>query len=357
MQTYFSTFVAGAEPLIEKALKKRPKDKLKLLDMFPGLIVYDADYAVRDLRNWGFFNNTFALIRAYELKGENLVRKLVREIENDKGVKRAISKVVPIRGRGKTPIKLVVMRENKEETTREPFINKFEKFLTSVKGIEINPHKAEYELWLYIHKDPSPSNPDRCHGMFGLRLTQPDPNRRKIRPGELRPELAHLLALASEPSPKDVVLDPFAGRGAIPIARAKNFPYKQVIAADGGKVQVDELKKSVQRARKKIKVLENDSFSFPLVKDKTIDKIITDPPWGKYKQFKTPREVLYKEMLAEFDRVLKPRGMAVVLMGAMEQFEEALNTGPNKATFRVLAKYPILVSGHKANIYKLSKEH
>lgn len=60
----------------------------------------------------------------------------------------------------------------------------------------------------------------------------------------------------------------------------------------------------------------------------------------------------YGEMLKEFSRVLKKNGIAVVLIGRPEIFEEAVQK--QSENWKLLTQYPILVSGQKATMYKLS---
>ena len=59
---------------------------------------------------------------------------------------------------------------------------------------------------------------------------------------------------------------------------------------------------------------------------------------------------LYTKMLKEFKRVLTRDGRIVVLTGAKEEFEMALD---QESAFELVEKFNMLVSGKKAAIYKL----
>jgi len=85
--------------------------------------------------------------------------------------------------------------------------------------------------------------------------------------------------------------------------------------------------------------------------DGSIDRIVTDPPWGNYNGMPSgDLKALYQDFLRETQRVLKPGGVAVTLSG---------NTGLDGlirgSELKLLKNIPILVSGKKATIFKLQK--
>ena len=63
---------------------------------------------------------------------------------------------------------------------------------------------------------------------FGTRISYNYDKIKSKQKGKLKTELAHLLSFLSAPSPKDIILDPFAGYGAIPKERIHSFPYLQL---------------------------------------------------------------------------------------------------------------------------------
>ena len=68
-----------------------------------------------------------------------------------------------------------------------------------------------------------------------------------------------------------------------------------------------------------------------------MDRIISNPPFGK--QLSTPEEIgpLYRDMVREHDRVLKPDGRAVLLVADAPSLHEAAHAVGWKRTqhFRV----------------------
>ncbi len=83
-----------------------------------------------------------------------------------------------------------------------------------------------------------------------------------------------------------------------------------------------------------------------------ITKIVTDPPWGLYENIENI-ESFYSAMIKELVRVLKPKGIIVLLTARKDEFEKILSKQKN---LELLEKYEILVSGKKSGIYKAKKK-
>jgi len=86
--------------------------------------------------------------------------------------------------------------------------------------------------------------------------------------------------------------------------------------------------------------------------DNSINKIITDPPWGLFDK-NIDLEHFYNKVLNELNRILIPKGLIVMLTAQKKIFENLIN---QSKSFKLLEKYNILVSGKKASIYKLQSQ-
>ena len=80
------------------------------------------------------------------------------------------------------------------------------------------------------------------------------------------------------------------------------------------------------------------------MEEKSIDAIITDPPWGHYK---INDDAFPVKMFDFFGRLIKDGGRVVVLYANEDNFIKAV-----PCCFKLLEKIPILLSGRKAVIYK-----
>jgi tRNA G10 N-methylase Trm11 len=210
-------------------------------------------------------------------------------------------------------------------------LQKLEKLLSNKLRLKVDRSKPDLEI-------------REGYGIVGLRLTH-NPNYEKtLHKGELSPKLAHIMCLLADLNKHDVVLDPFAGYGSIPIECARNFKVKQVIASEKDKGVFRILQEKTKKLKSKIITGRWNALDLVSLRDNSIDKIITDPPWGFYNNKKGSLREFYKIMFDEFIRVLKPGGLIIILMGQKELFSEIISNNPK---LNLINKYDTLVSGKK----------
>lgn len=230
-------------------------------------------------------------------------------------------------------------------SVRRSLLKALEAIILKIYGMRLNIKNPDLEFWFLLRREG--------YGFFGIRITYQSRKEKYRERGELRKEIAYIMSLISDPSPEDIVIDPFAGYGSIPLERAKNFSYKEIIAVDKDKNLVSRLKEKVKTFKRKITIIWGDALALDETPDFYVTKIISDPPWGEYK--KIPNlEKFYEAMLREFNRILKPNGIIVLLIGAKEIFEKVLQAKFSRVLL-LKRKYDILVSGKKAAIYCLVK--
>lgn len=336
MKSYFSTFVAGAGPIVEGALRKRDP-AVNVTTLLDGLIVYQTDLAPGVLRNFRFFNNTFVLLEQYPQLSLQKVPATLRQLARNTGLVRSLVPYLPSRVLG---FRIIVSHENQYAATDRAALRLLEARLQQGGKLRVSIEKPDTEFWLLLRREGM--------GLFGFRLT--DERVKKLHPGELRPELSNILCLAAGLRQGDVVCDPFAGYGSIPIECAYNFPVREVLASDEDPALAAALKERVQK-KSTIKVARMDAHALGYA-DGSVSRIITDPPWGIYMTIDDP-DRFYRGILTEFARVLKKGGMAVVLMGNKEVFEAAL---AQVAALSLVRRHDILVSGKKAGIYVIRRD-
>lgn len=343
MKTYFSTFITGTQEIVKKFLVKRGM-KIKLL--LDGLVVYEFDYPEREIRNFSIFNNTYLLLQSFSNLDPNAksLEKILAVVAHDKDLSHKIAVNLPSRRRN---FKIVSSLENRMVPVSRALLRTLEAVILRTRGMRLNIKKPDLEFWALLRREG--------YGFFGIRITYPFRDESYREKGELRKEIAYIMSFISKPSPKDVVLDPFAGHGTIPLERAGSFPYKEIIAVDKDGYLVSKLKQKIKTFRKRITVIRGDALTLNEIQDGSVDKIISDPPWGEYKEIPT-LEKFYEAMLKEFNRILKPDGIIILLIGAKEIFENVLQ-GKFADTFWLKRKYNILVSGKKAAIYQLVRNY
>jgi tRNA (guanine6-N2)-methyltransferase len=325
---YASTFVAGMGPVTQFALQKALKQvRIERLD--DGIVLYRTASTPEQVRLLRFVHNSFAILSfTHILDRADPLKSLVKHIREDEYLEKNILK----RGQFGLQVSLESALTKLHPLQRE----KLEKRLAQV-GLRPGTLKSEVELWLLIRREG--------YGFLGQRLTRHETYDHKLHPGELKPDLAHLLCLLSDPKPADVFLDPCAGHGGIVRERAKAFPYAKILAGDSDL----ELMKDLRKAAGMFKNFETGRWDVRVlhgIADRSVDAIVTDPPWGSFAKVPDLKG-LYADMLKSFARVLKPGGRCVILTG---------RDGPldaNVPGFARIAQHDILVNGQKARVHVL----
>ncbi|MGB0061967.1 TRM11 family SAM-dependent methyltransferase, partial [Candidatus Binatus sp.] len=155
----------------------------------------------------------------------------------------------------------------------------------------------------------------------------------------------------SEPREDDVVLDPFCGAGTILIERAHLGRYAVLLGSDRDAAALAAARVNVGARYKPIQLENWDAGALPLG-DASVNKIVTNLPWGiRYGSHGENRK-LYPLWFKEFARVLK-RGGAMVLLTSewrlMRELERTRKIAPSKIIrVSVLGKPAAIYICHKA---------
>ncbi len=181
---------------------------------------------------------------------------------------------------------------------------------------------AFLEIWLTIRG---------ARAVCGVRLTDKTMRHRTYkeehRPAALRPSIAASMVRLAGAAPAMWVLDPMCGTGTI-LAEQIDLSKKRKagrIETMGGDIEMDALRASATNLKKvgPTTLALWDARRLPLPKH-AVDRIVSNPPFGK--QLSSPDDIipLYKHCAREWNRVLKPGGRAVLLVADQDLLREAL---------------------------------
>ncbi|MBI2592382.1 hypothetical protein HYW36_02815 [Candidatus Saccharibacteria bacterium] len=311
MQSYMATFVAGCQDIMLRQLKQMPLNKLKVTNLDESSVTFDSDYPIEKLIELRFFTNIYLII------------------SEPGGLPKATFK-------GKY-FRLMMLKNGEPAQINVPERANLETRIKQDLGLEPNTHFSKNDFYLI----------ERASGkkLFTLRLPRAKFKREKLSAGELRPEIAHILCLVAGIKAKHIVLDMFAGYGSIPLEAVRGFGCRQFIAVD-----IQKLPSRHENAS--IRWHEADARNLDFLANSSIDRVVTDPPWGSYeKSGEAELSGLYKQFLGAMYRVLKRDGIAVILSGST-LLDDIIQ---NNQDLKILKAHPILVSGKKAKIFKLQK--
>lgn len=321
---YFATFTSGTQEIIGKRLQRFANTELKVDELQDGLVLFTSSLSANQLSELRFFNNVFGVLA-----------DLGAQPSIDAAAKQATQSDMSVLPH-KPGFKIYTRMGNQTIGLKE--LGALQQAVVDQTGGMPDSFQPNLELLLWLRDDG--------RALWGWQLPRPGFKTRKLEQGELRPELAHIMGLLASLDSKDSVLDPFAGYGAIVRECLQGFHCQEVIAVEYNEHLVPHLK-SIPH----LIAHHGDAARIPHVPTRSIDRVITDPPWGKFAGAGPEHlEHIYHESLIQMHRVLRLKGCAVILTAVPFLAKLAGEVG-----FTVEKQYHILVNGQKADLYKLRK--
>ena len=328
MAEFISTFTTGFQDIVRDDLPKRIRG-CKILEIYDGLVYYSFNGNSRDLSKIVYFNNTFFVLKTIKNKNANFT-DIITAIATD-------TKYYLV---NKGTFRVRFMKENQFTHVDAKVMNKAEQIVINNSKLKINRLSPTTEIWYSIRRDG--------FGFCGQLISKREFTEKNLNQGELRPEIAYLICCFANIEQNDTVLDLFCGYGAIPVQVASKFRFKKLIASD-----IDKNKIAFVRARKhiannkNIDVLVQDALIMDKIPDKSVDVIITDPPWGFYEKIDNIQN-FYEKMFVSVRRIIKDKGKLIILSARKQELESAAQ----KTRFHLDSVINTLVNGKKASVYK-----
>ncbi len=192
---------------------------------------------------------------------------------------------------------------------------------------------AAIEIWLTI---------DQATAVCGVRLSDKTMRHRTYklehRPASLRPTIAAAMVRLAGARPPQVVLDPMCGAGTI-LAEQLAVGWDRErgqVRVWGGDLELAAVRAAAINLRKlgQPQLACWDARRLPLA-SATVDGIISNPPFGKQLSNAAVIGPLYRHMVREYDRVLRPGGLAVFLVSEPAVLREAAQAIPWQPVRRV----------------------
>jgi predicted RNA methylase len=331
--TYLFQCVSGFQDLVARELAHSLAGPTRVLAVEEGFLVVDAAAPPGELRKLGFVNNSFLVIG----EGADPLDVTVRRWLEDRDWQAAAARAVTPHERS---FRLVFHDAGQLVSAPPGTAEPAAQVLARATGLRRNPHRADAEFW-FIRRASGRT-------FFAKRLSHRARTERDLEPGELRPELADLLCRLSEPARGDVFLDPFAGSGAIPAARATR-PYNMIFCLESDPERLPRLKarmKAAQERSSPIIVRAGDARRLERLDDGFVHKVVTDPPWGLHDRSISDLPGFYREVVHELCRVTGAGGLVVMLLGRRDLADQL--SAEFSGWLALAERHDILVAGKKA---------
>lgn len=338
---YFATFISGLQKPVKKLLlNKIANCNIQLL--LDGAVVFETDCSY-DRLNMYCFNNVFLLIDMF--KSHN--GKFAIEAHMQKVLASNLkSDIIAINTKKFKTFRVITSAENQLISVDNHIKGLFERYIAKQSKLILNRSKSDAEFWVLYRNEG--------YSFFLKRLSRHTSYEKILNKGELHPELAYLMNYIAKPDKTDLCLDPFCGYGAIPLARLKHFPTEKFFAFDNNDKVLATAKDKLKNHIDSRCVVENHDFNEieHFVLEGTIDKIITDPPWGLFDNIDNI-EKFYYMIVEKCLRLIKPDGKIVVLTAKKDELNKAVQSIDG---CHISESYDLLVSGKKAGIFLIEKQ-
>ena len=145
------------------------------------------------------------------------------DIEKIKSLKFLNNSFIKLDPQDKIPVKLgqtfrvVFSKENELVKVNNERLTKIENKIAKLNNLKIDRANPDFEFWFFKRSEG--------HKFTGVRITKHPDYKTILAKGQLRPKLADILCLLSNPQKFDVVLDPFVGSGTTCLAAIKDSRY------------------------------------------------------------------------------------------------------------------------------------
>ncbi|GIV90214.1 MAG: RNA methyltransferase [Chloroflexus sp.] len=166
-------------------------------------------------------------------------------------------------------------------------------------------------------------------------------------PASLRPALAATMVMLTQPAADDIFLDPMAGVGTILLERAAAGPFTALYGGDISPAAVTAMQVNLRGIHGQITIRRWNATKLPLP-DASVTKVAVNLPFGTQIGEGEDLEELYRDVLRQIARVLKPGGRLVTLVANQQLLDRArTHAAP---VLRATARHRVLVLGHRATI-------
>jgi tRNA (guanine6-N2)-methyltransferase len=208
------------------------------------------------------------------------------------------------------------------------------------------PDEAHLEVWLHLQP---------ALALTSVRLSDRTMRHRQYKkshlPASLRPTLAAAMVFLSQPRPDDHFCDPMCGAGTILIERAMAERYTGLWGGDRDAAAIAAARANIGPRHQPLSLHRWDAGRLPL-SDASLDRIVSNPPFGKQMGSPEANRHLYCRFFQEMSRVLRAGGKAVLLTSQTDLIRQGLSVQPNLRQEREVS---VRVLGQQAHIYVLAQ--
>jgi tRNA (guanine6-N2)-methyltransferase len=349
----YVTVLPGLESIAAEEVEQTLRGEVKRTG--PGLVVFRVDEVTRDVLRPRTTEDVFLLAwgtdklthRAEDL--DKIQRWTAKDADWQELLR--IHHTIRPKPKGKPSYRLVTQMHGQHAYRRVDAAKALARGLAGKLPASWRPaeENASVEIWLTIHEETA---------VCGLRLSDKTMRHRTYKtvhlPASLRPTVAAAMVRLAAARYGHLVLDPMCGAGTILAEQLTASEInKKPLRVAGGDIEASAIRTAAANLRRfgNVNLARWDARRLPLA-DESVDRVISNPPFGK--QLSTPEEIvpLYLRTVRQLDRVLKPNGLAVLVVADLQALQDAAD----KVGWKSLKKLRVRILGQKAGITLWRKE-
>jgi len=214
------------------------------------------------------------------------------------------------------------------------------------RGWPVSLEHPDIDIWVELRHDKA---------VCGVRLSTNAMGRRSRvvhSIASLRPTVAHAMCLLSRPTQAELFLDPMCGAGTMLIERQHDLPGAVVIGADKYTLPVQQAAANIRAAGVRASLVQADATRLALAAA-SVDKIVSNLPWGRRIGSHRTDRWLYPRFLSEANRVLRPGGTMVLLSLERRLMLSLLERMPG---LHLVSRTMVTITGMRPSIYVLERQ-
>jgi len=294
VKEWYASVNHGLEPIIGEILKDGGARHIKIMD---SAITFSSAAEIKSR----CINNLFAVLSSFMSESIlDAAKKISRMNFNAPEC-------------GQKTFRVIIMDCGKLRAIPGSLMTDIERNVSRQTGLSADRANPGAEIWLNRRNDKTT--------YFMVRAHKHAPFEKTLKQGELRPDVAAVMVYRARIGKQSAVADMFGGWGGITAALIETGRYGKIYTGD---INHECVRYQQERFRNKrgCIVQKWDALALPLA-DRSIDSVITDPPWGEYEDISLT--AFYNGFIKEAARVLRPGGSLIFLTSAYAQACRALS--------------------------------
>jgi len=191
---------------------------------------------------------------------------------------------------------------------RQDALQSLEEAAASASGGSLRPTRSspDLRLWLHIEGEAARLSLALSPKTMGQR------QRAASLPASLPGPIAYAMAALTKPRAQQTFVDVTCGSGSIALERAENWRYRLILAGDSDRAAVEATRANFGPRHRPREFLRWNAAALPLGEGST-DAMACNPPHGVQMKPERGLEPLYRGILSEARRVLRPFGLLTFL--------------------------------------------